>query len=558
VLVLDRAGRAAAAVTDDDGVYRVEDADPGWVRVRARPDLDTNRVGAYFEDQYFFCPATELRAADGVDGVDFELPGGGTIEGVVRAALGTPVSGVSVLARGLDFYNQYLARTAVSDAEGRFTIVGLDSIIVDGDPVPGLYSLSAAAPGAPPVHYGSRWSAEGAEPVPAGRGAITSIEFTLPAPTDVQGRILDDAGEPLPGAAVTFFVVGYGAVGVVLSDEAGEFTVPGVPGSEGRIRVAAAGFATRWGIDGDAEVDVPPLVIDGLGLVDVGDIALEPEAGLEVRVQGEGVGRARIRVRRSPDGASLGEGVVPEGLDDAAVRIGGLPPGPVFVEVLPTRESRSPAVVSETHRVVQGRALSLRIVLPLGGFVEGVVRRREGLPLRAARVEIVEFDGDESLLPIASVSTDGEGRFRLGPIGPGTAVVRAGWTPFCSGDPGRVAVFSSSGRALADRATERLEIVPGEVISLIDFALPLDRDRDEMDDVWELLWGLDPTRADATPDPDGDGVANLDEYRGRSDPLGAGAIGGDCAAEVSGRPAGVRGPIVLAVIAALRRRRAWT
>jgi hypothetical protein len=49
-----------------------------------------------------------------------------------------------------------------------------------------------------------------------------------------------------------------------------------------------------------------------------------------------------------------------------------------------------------------------------------------------------------------------------------------------------------------------------------------DADNDSMPDAWELEQGLDPTNAlDAEQDPDGDGLTNLQEFLGMTDPLSA-------------------------------------
>ena len=46
-----------------------------------------------------------------------------------------------------------------------------------------------------------------------------------------------------------------------------------------------------------------------------------------------------------------------------------------------------------------------------------------------------------------------------------------------------------------------------------------DSDDDGMPDDWEIQNGLDPNRDDAAGDPDEDGISNLDEYRGETDPV---------------------------------------
>ncbi len=551
VLAMDRTGAAAAATSAADGSYRVEDVDPGWVRLRARPDLATNRVGAYFDDEWFFCSATEIRADGDPSGVDFALPEGGTIRGRVLDHAGEPVPGAAVTARGLDFYNQFLARTATTDELGAYEVTGLDSIVLDGEPVPGLYLLSAAPPGEATVYVGGGWSPDSAEPVPASRGETTEADIEIPAPTDVVGRVVDEAGGGIPGATVTARVVGQGLGAITTSDEEGRFRLEAVSGAWMRVHATADGRATAWG-DGHAEPDTPPLEIAGGGEVDAGDVVLEPEASLVVSVSGEGSEGARVRVRRSPDGALLAQDLVPAG---GEVRFDRLPAVQVFHEVVPGADSPAVGTVSEPVELAAGEVAQAEAALPAGAWIVGRVVRREAGPLRGARVELVRNTGGAGTLPSAAATTDGDGRFTLGPLAEGSGTLQVSWTPFCSGDPGRVAVHAPSGRSAVDPAATVFAPAPGETVDAGEVALPLDNDRDEMDDVWELLWGLDPGRADGGVDPDGDGVSNVDEYRERTDPLGAVRVEGGCEASISGVPALRGGPIVLAVIAVRRRRR---
>jgi hypothetical protein len=323
-----------------------------------------------------------------------------------------------------------------------------------------------------------------------------------------------------------------------------------VRAGEVRLEVRADGHATRWVPSGDVESDGPPLALDG-ERIDVGDVALEPGAVLDVSLIEEADG-ARVRVRRSPDGAVLGQGLAEGG----RAGFSGLPGTDVFVEVLPVAQSGLVGARGAEVALSPDVAVQMDLEVPAGGIFEGTVRRREGPALRGARVELVGHQTEIGLLAPAAATTDGDGVFRIGPVGAGVARVRVSWSPFCSEDPGRVDVFAPSARTEA--AGTLFEIVPGEVVDLGEIALPYDGDRDGMDDAWELLWGLDPTRGDGSGDRDGDGVSNLDEYLGGTDPLGAIRVadGEGCASISMGRPPSSLGPIVLAVIAAARRRRA--
>jgi hypothetical protein len=117
--------------------------------------------------------------------------------------------------------------------------------------------------------------------------------------------------------------------------------------------------------------------------------------------------------------------------------------------------------------------------------------------LPSARVEV-----DGGLL---SGSTGEDGSARIAGLPLGAIRVAVSWPTFCDGDPGWVPLFSGGG-------AEPSLAAPTDAAQL-SFVLPPDADADGMDDDWELLHGLDPSRDDGGLDPDGDGLTNLTAYR---------------------------------------------
>ena len=73
----------------------------------------------------------------------------------------------------------------------------------------------------------------------------------------------------------------------------------------------------------------------------------------------------------------------------------------------------------------------------------------------------------------------------------------------------------NTGQALAANFTTDTVDTDGDNIRDHEDA---DDDNDGMPDTWELEYGLDPKVDDAQLDSDGDGVANIDEYAGQTDP----------------------------------------
>ncbi len=158
---MDPRGGAVEAATDGDGRFVADAVDAGLHRVRARPDNETNRLGAYWGDSWGFCSGrtVELEVDDDLDGVIIELPVGGSLTGVVQDHDGAPLALAEVSAVGLDFYNATVTRHGVADSDGRFEIAGLDSLVVDGEPVPGHYRIEARSVGSAPWYApGAPWS----------------------------------------------------------------------------------------------------------------------------------------------------------------------------------------------------------------------------------------------------------------------------------------------------------------------------------------------------------------------------------------------------------------
>ena len=152
---------------------------------------------------------------------------------------------------------------------------------------------------------------------------------------------------------------------------------------------------------------------------------------------------------------------------------------------------------------------------PAGTLEVAVLRRMDAFGLRGAGVEA--WDPRSGQVLGSAISSGGIARLIGLPRTP--VLLRASWEPFCPGDPSLVP--SWSGQARDHPFASELAPLPDEDVTgpVSTLRLPPDGDGDAMDDVWELLSGLDADRADGGEDPDGDGVDNLTEYRTYSDPL---------------------------------------
>ncbi len=503
---MDPRGRSVQAFTDGAGDFAVQ-VPSGLFRVRARPDQETNRVGAYWGDSFGFCPglSVELEPDDLFDQALIELPEGGAIEGTVLDEQGLPLADAAVSASGLDFYNSGIVRSAISDAEGRFRIVGVDSVVVDGEPIPGHYLLDVRSPGEATWFLPGSWDRDQGEPVETSRGATVELEPALrPEPTSISGSVLGADGEALEGATAELYA---GQGGVLLVEQTGPdgtFAFERVGGTDLGLTVSAVGHA-RYELDEPLrpepgeELALEPVDLAPEGRLEGGITGLEPPGGTLQLEDETGAAFARH---------ALGGGEVVFELEQ-------LPAGSWTLRFVPAAasdlqpQSLPVVLVAEETAVVD-------LELVPGAAVRGSARRRGGEVMAGVEVTALTPDSGEEL-PRGRTHTDGDGVFALRGLPQGEALVRLAWRPYCSSDPTWVETWFPDGR-------HELEAVPVALeaeaeVDVGELLLPPDRDTDGMDDIWELVWGLDRGRADGSADPDGDGRTNLQEFLDRTDPL---------------------------------------
>jgi len=536
VLARDPRGASAAGVTDSDGAFLIEGVDPGWVRVQAVPPSTMNRIGAYAGDVSAFCAAETYRLTDEVDGVVIELPGGGSIEGILRDHGGAPSAG-AVTAQGVDALNSALRRVAEADGGGEFAVLGLASWVAAGEVVPGAYRVSAQLDGEPPFYAPGTWSLGEAELIPAVRDEVTALDLRRPAGADLSGEVRF-AGAGVAGASVEVYAGGFGVVWQGTTDADGAWVAEDVPGAGLTVRVRADGTAETW--YGGSPGPSGAAVFAGGTASDLGALGLLSSVSYSLTVTGEDTpidGSAQVALGAA-DGTALRTVVV--GLVDGEATVAGLPADPLFLTV--SVGGWLPVTI-----LVDGAGGAAEVDLAAAHAVPVAVRRRiGGRPLRGARV--TAWDGEVAL---GQATTDGDGAASIAGLPAGPVTLSAVWEPFCAADPGLVPRWSGEARA-----QEHADPVDLSAAEAVGFALPSDRDRDGMDDVWELAWGLDWGRRDGDEDPDGDGASNGDEYRAHTDPLGPSDPISGCSLAASDPtcvPASLAGLLVLLAGAGRRR-----
>lgn len=551
LMVVDDTGRPFLGSVEAGGLWEVSGLPTGRYRVRAVPDHALNRIGSWWGDAWSFCAAdvVALTLEEARDDLLHELPEGGWLEGLVLDGDGLPLVGARVRATGLDFYNSVTTREAETDDEGHYVLSGLDSVTLDGEPVPGHYRASAAAAAGARWYAPGTWAIAEAEPVEVHRGEVIPLDFTLPRGTSLSGWINDSSGQAIPNASVALRARDGGLLFSTSASEEGQFLFEAVSGSDFELSASAPGFATVPLTDG---VQAQPGQ-----LIDVGSYSLPPESTLSGALVGmdllSGSSLLLVDVDEGGQQASL-----PLEPGQGTFAFEGLPEGTYQVELRSASESLllSGLLATSSGGAAQvslgvGEAAALDVQLSLGGALTGSVRRRGGDPLARALVSVTDLAG--APLPGAEVRSDAEGRFVLRGLPAGEVLLQAAYEPFCGDDPTWVTRHWPAGRRLEEAIP--VTVLEGLALELEELLLAPDGDGDGMDDLWELAWGLEPERPDGHEDPDLDGLTNLQEYQQRSDPLGS---GGDVSCSDAGcgdRSGGLPGGAALASILLLGRRR---
>jgi hypothetical protein len=342
-------------------------------------------------------PDVTVEAGDAVEGIDFALTPGGVIEGrVVAEDSGAPIIGVRVASYGP-------ARPQSSAA--------CISVPVDAN---GAYRMRVA-PGSTYVYYQG-----GSEEYPHNREAHFDIEAaegqTVKAPDlrikrvpPLIVRVVDDAGNPVPGARVQW---PQDVAPHVDADAEGRCAIPGVPAGAPLIVVADDAERRRSGAAIVPAADPAQETVVTLGpaawvAVRLVDLNANPLGGLTaslfVEAQGAqtpGVPAFERQVRMAITAATSG----PDGL----LRFGPLPAGiePVFGlhERTANRVEwpRCPVLEAGVDLDLGEVALDIRR-LPIGGTVV----LPDETPVAGAIVRSADWDSPE-------VRTDADGRFTIG------------------------------------------------------------------------------------------------------------------------------------------------
>jgi len=494
--------------TDAGGNWKIEDLERGSYRLRAVP-IGHNHVERYHPGAWSFCDGTrlDLEAEDIVEGLDFSLLEGGSIEGLVLLD-GAPRSGVRVLCRGEGTKTSGIVRDAWSGSDGRFELLGLDA---DGsDP----YALYFSQDGLPDQELGGVTS--GGERVDVTRGQVHDVgEVELLVGAQVAG-FLEGFDGPVAGASVHLYA-GSQVVSVT-SDDEGFYVGEGIPAGDLVGWASRLGYAQTYWPDQPLPADTLP-IDEGGGLEDY-DFRMYEEAAITGVLDMEG-DLSGVTIIAFNETNTVGLGTQAEA--DGSFRAGRLHEGryTLFVYAEPEGYVQDYVRDAEGERVLfevdYGVDTEVVVSMPVAGQVTGEVLDDAGWPVPGVTVYLQPTDEEQDT---KATSTDRDGRYRVEGLRAGTWSAEVFYTPYCDRDPGWVRTFWPG--TPNPEVQTLVTVVEGAEVGL-DFEMPIDTDRDDMSDAWEDYWGLHVGRDDSAEDPDGDGILNLREYWEGTNPVEADA-----------------------------------
>lgn len=217
IRMVSQQGRQAAATTDADGRFQFVALTAGTYTLEARAERYVPMdLGGRPNSGLSAVARKPVIVRDGelFEKADFRLPRGGAIEGRLVDEFGDPAPGLMVQVSQVVFAgarrrlmpvgNQ--AAALLTDDRGHFRIHGLAPGTYYVSVLSGVFAEQAESGGFAPTYYPGTTRIADARPLLVGPGQeITNLTIPLtPARMSrITGRAVDDAGAPIPNAALT-------------------------------------------------------------------------------------------------------------------------------------------------------------------------------------------------------------------------------------------------------------------------------------------------------------------------------------------------------------------
>jgi protocatechuate 3,4-dioxygenase beta subunit len=339
-------------------------------------------------------------------------PATARIAGVICGDGNQPVPGATVTLSGGE--RRGIVRKAVADAAGKYEIAALS---------PGNYTVTAVTP--PPGTNCvplSTWKPYGVRRVPLSEGAKRQEDFKFPRGGRIVGRVLDEAGKPLAGAAVS--------CGLDAATEEGPPSMYQMSGQwySGSAVTDATGAYSLGGLTRETYVvsvhppeggDLAPATMRGVTVpvgtdVKAQDVQLAKGGKLTVVVQGPAakpLAGATVSINGNPKSLV----VVADAQGHAVFT--GVPTGKYDLAVVPPGAAPNNRKTIRNVAVVAGLAMETTADLGAGASLGGKVTDADGKPLAGATVR-VNHGYTGSFGPAA---TDADGKFADAGVGGGAA-----------------------------------------------------------------------------------------------------------------------------------------
>lgn len=324
-----------------------------------------------------------------------------------------------------------------TDRDGVFDVPGLPA---------GVYTLAATKAGFVSLQYGQRRPFEPGTPVELSAGETKELEFALPRGSVIAGRIMDDAGDPVPFAVVSAarYVYAYGGRRRLESadvedttDDRGQFRIFGLmPGEylvsasepppareRGRSAVTTGeGFARTYypGVAGPADAAVVTVGLGQEATANFGLVAarLSTVSGTVTDSLGQPLSGASVLLGQA-DGSE--EAVVSaQSRQDGSFVLQGVSPGNLVLTV--RRDTGGVTAAAEMARVSVGvppgsDVTGLSVSTGRGATIDGTVlfRASSATDRRGLSVSVRQLDaqGVASVGGSTSAPVDANGRFRI-------------------------------------------------------------------------------------------------------------------------------------------------
>ncbi|HVR98468.1 MAG TPA: carboxypeptidase regulatory-like domain-containing protein, partial [Thermoanaerobaculia bacterium] len=353
---------------DDQGAFSFDGVSPGFVELRAQaPRRQSGRI-----------EGLEVKPGGALTGVDIVLAPGASIAGRVLGPDGQPIPGAQVS----------LAETTQSMMS--FAFFGGPNG-TDGE---GRYRLDGVAPGPRTLEARAEGYLRAVRDVDVA-GEMEGVDFTLQKGLEISGRVVDDAGAPIPGATVMLFT-GRGSFNAqpLSSGADGSFRIGGVP--DGTYSLAARKDGYSLSRDEALTVTVAGASVSGV------ELKLMTGGSITGRLSGlEFSQLSRVRVWANYE---MNQGQVDA---DGVYRISGLAAGPWEVS----------AAIPGTSLHASGRVTlepgaseaHLDLQFGHGHELAGVVVRN-GQPLAGAGLGLTR----KGTVERQTGATDHQGSFRFG------------------------------------------------------------------------------------------------------------------------------------------------